>query len=442
MRLAQCAAEAIEKDEPAEKTSGRAEGGDPSGARRSAPNEAATAVRESAAAAQALADRLVGRTKAAAAAVKAPGAGKPSRAAEPELAVGPEHAERAGELARRERRIKEGLQALLGERAGPQESIRKEAVALGQELIDLSDRVRGLSDRASYPAWEAGNHVGNHAPSAINQGVEHLAGGQAHAARDDERRAASLLGRGAELAEDAAAALRAEMRDGQAAAAQDGAGGGKDAGEALGDARDQMRKAGQELDEARDPARADEAGLEARQAMLRAWRDLQAAAELTGMEPAPTLAGLDDSGGLEHPADDDDEGLPHSPAAGETRDPKTQPGGKGEADLTELKALVREKTGRSWGELPGHLRNEILQMQAGRYRDDYARIIQLYFREIAAEAGSRRECEAMKREMRGRFEKIGGLRLGLRACRARCGSFARGRRGEDGIRESGRAPGG
>jgi hypothetical protein len=255
--------------------------------------------------------------------------------------------------------------------------------------------MRSLSGAAGHTASEAGNHVGIHAPNAIDQGVEHLAGGQARAARDDERRAASLLGRGAELAEDAVAALRAENPDGQGALAQDGAGAGKreDAGKALGDARDQMRKAARELDQARDPARADEAGLEARQAMLRAARDLQAAADLTGMDPAPALAGLDDSGGAEQPDDGDAEGQEHSRTAGETRDPKSAPGGKGEADLTELKSLVRQKTGRSWGELPGHLRNEILQMQAGRYRDDYARIIQLYFREIAAEAGARENAK-------------------------------------------------
>ena len=47
--------------------------------------------------------------------------------------------------------------------------------------------------------------------------------------------------------------------------------------------------------------------------------------------------------------------------------------------------MIKAKTGRNWGELPGHLRTEILQMSQGRYRDDYARLIQLYFREIAAE---------------------------------------------------------
>lgn len=61
--------------------------------------------------------------------------------------------------------------------------------------------------------------------------------------------------------------------------------------------------------------------------------------------------------------------------------------GKADADLAALQDLVRKKTGRRWGELPGHLRTEILQLSQGRYRDDYARLIQLYFREIAVDAG-------------------------------------------------------
>ncbi|MFI5260170.1 MAG: hypothetical protein ACHQ01_11295, partial [Candidatus Limnocylindrales bacterium] len=73
---------------------------------------------------------------------------------------------------------------------------------------------------------------------------------------------------------------------------------------------------------------------------------------------------------------------------GSPRDPQSRPGSKVEPDLTELKDLVRRKTGRAWGELPGHLRTEILQMSAGRYREDYARLIQLYFREIAVDSAS------------------------------------------------------
>ena len=242
----------------------------------------------------------------------------------------------------------------------------------------------------SIRAHEAANHVGNFMRrESIDQGIGHLAGGQGHAARENERRAASLLERGAEIADEVAATLRSEMPNGHAAGkAHDGAGGRGRAGEALGDARDQMRKASQELGEARDPARAGKAGAEARQAMLLAARDLQAAAELASTVLGPTVAGFDDDGDSGHPTDGDaPAGDQHTQSAGSTRDPESTPGGKAEADLSELKAIVRQKTGRAWGELPGHLRNEILQMQAGRYRDDYARIIQLYFREIAAEAG-------------------------------------------------------
>ena len=70
-------------------------------------------------------------------------------------------------------------------------------------------------------------------------------------------------------------------------------------------------------------------------------------------------------------------------------DPRGTLADQGGPDLAGLKAAVRAKTGRTWGELPGHLRTEILQMSQGRYRDDYARLIELYFREIAADAADR-----------------------------------------------------
>ncbi len=78
-------------------------------------------------------------------------------------------------------------------------------------------------------------------------------------------------------------------------------------------------------------------------------------------------------------------GCPAHPRAGILQETLA---GAGAPDLSELKAMIAGKTGRAWGELPGHLRTEILQMSQGRYRDDYARLIQLYFREIAAGAGA------------------------------------------------------
>ena len=117
--------------------------------------------------------------------------------------------------------------------------------------------------------------------------------------------------------------------------------------------------------------------------MQKAARDLREAAEAANTMPAPDLAaGLEEGN---EPADGEGEEAAdaHSPH-GSPRDPKSGVAGKSEDELREIKEMVRKKTGRAWGELPGHLRNEILQMQAGRYREDYARVIQLYFREIAA----------------------------------------------------------
>ena len=98
---------------------------------------------------------------------------------------------------------------------------------------------------------------------------------------------------------------------------------------------------------------------------------------------------------------------PSEPASttpgGSPRDPQSRPGSKAETDLAELKETIRRKTGRAWGELPGHLRTEILQSSQGRYREDYARLIQLYFREIAAGAARpearARSCEMTRAEL-------------------------------------------
>ena len=49
---------------------------------------------------------------------------------------------------------------------------------------------------------------------------------------------------------------------------------------------------------------------------------------------------------------------------------------------------LRRSNSRAWGRLPGQLRNEILQMAKSPYREDYAELIRLYFREIAGAASN------------------------------------------------------
>jgi hypothetical protein len=364
---------------------------------KSSKPDAITALREAANAAQALADELAGR-KSPGVQAKTPRPASQTRETELEPALNPEHAATARDLVRRERRIRERLQAMVRESALPQKAVRSESLALGRDIAEFQDRLRPLADRAQYPAQAAADHFSVHAPQALEQGIAHLGQGETRPAREDQRRAGALLEQGAQLAADLAATLRSErLETGPGGTANPAdLGSRKNAGQAIGGARDQMRRAAQELEQARDAARASQSIPAARGAMHQAARDLQAAASLADAAAGASTLGFEDAGDpTSAPADGEALTNAASAAEGTTSDPESGPGAKAEPDLAKLKALVRQRAGRKWGELPGHLRNEILQMQGGRYRDDYARVIQLYFREIAG-AGTTESGEKSK----------------------------------------------
>ncbi len=311
--------------------------------------------------------------------------------ADPELALNPGQVATAKDLVRRQRQIRERVQAVLGRHVEPQQKARREAVALGGALRDLSDRIRPLGERSMYPAVEAARHLRNYAPAAMDQATERLAQGQPPYARDAQRRASDMVERGAQIAEDMAAALRAELQ-----AARDAARIGApvpgdtppDGNPPLGAARAAILRAASRLVQARRPDQAVQAGPAAREAMREAARDLMAAAQAEEARLARSSLPADEMAEAEPNA----EPSPTEPS-GSPRDPQSRPGRQADVDLAEFKESIRRKTGRAWGELPGHLRTEILQSSHGRYREDYARLIQLYFREIAAGAAKESPAE-------------------------------------------------
>jgi hypothetical protein len=67
--------------------------------------------------------------------------------------------------------------------------------------------------------------------------------------------------------------------------------------------------------------------------------------------------------------------------------PSIGAGGVGKAGRLTLPAALAKKReqfqGKSWGELPGELKTQLLQDARARYGDDYATIIQQYFEQIA-----------------------------------------------------------
>jgi len=58
-------------------------------------------------------------------------------------------------------------------------------------------------------------------------------------------------------------------------------------------------------------------------------------------------------------------------------------GGTTPADMQALEAELQKQSGRRWGELPGQLQTEILQAASRQPNGDYARLIKMYFKEIA-----------------------------------------------------------
>jgi hypothetical protein len=294
---------------------------------------------------------------------------------DPDFPVKPADAADARALAGRERQIREELQSILGDRIEPQRQLREQAAVLGREAAALRDESRETSPRGQGPANAAADLLQNQARTEMQQGMNQLGQGQVQPARDAQRSAAEHLERAAQQAEDLATAFQLDrpseaVNEGQADASGD-----------LAHARDAQRMAGQELAQARDPQRAQGAAQSASQAMKDAAQSLRAVAAAQAQRGTPKGQQSAD-GQTPTETAEANERSPGKPQSA-TKDPQSAPAGTAEADLSELKELIRTKTGRSWGELPGHLRTEILQMSQGKYRDEYARLIQLYFKEIA-----------------------------------------------------------
>jgi hypothetical protein len=55
----------------------------------------------------------------------------------------------------------------------------------------------------------------------------------------------------------------------------------------------------------------------------------------------------------------------------------------GAGDLAALRNSMRNQSSRAWAELPGQLRAKIFRMPQVRFRDEYARQIERYYRAIA-----------------------------------------------------------
>jgi hypothetical protein len=263
--------------------------------------------------------------------------------------------EQARDLARQQRALRDAVQqrnqveaaasggAMPQADLAKQKELQRQAGELMQDLNRLAQQMTRApqAQQSAQQAAQSSQQAQGQMQQAQDQGRQGNAG-QAHQA---QQQAAQALDRAAGQAEQAgrqmAAARRLEQGTGQ-----------PQAGQALQQAQGQMRQAQQQLGQGQ--ARAAQGAMEqAAEALERAAQQLQQQQQQQGQarqdgEPGPRGAS-----------------------------------GEGRVDGSLLPADMQQYAGKRWGELPGELRTRIVQDMQAKYGEDYARIIKLYFEQIA-----------------------------------------------------------
>jgi hypothetical protein len=271
----------------------------------------------------------------------------PRRQADP---TAPDPVPQARDLAQRQEDLNRRMEALAdkpevqqAQQQARQQQLQNEAGNLAQELERMAQQMNRVP-RAQQAARQAGNSS-NQARQSMQRGQSQQGQNNQGQAQQSKEAAAKALDQAADQA------ARAAKMDGTPPAANE------NAGLAVQEAQGQMQQAEQQLSQGRNQS--------AQGAMQRAAQALQNAAQQMG-------------GGSRSQA-----GQPNQPGGdGEGGAGGGRPGG-GAPDLTRYGDDLKKYAGKRWGELPGELRTKIIQDMKSRYGDDYARIIKLYFEQLA-----------------------------------------------------------
>ncbi len=261
-----------------------------------------------------------------------------------------------------------------------QEQLAKQAEQLAQQLeqaaAGLQDGEKGESPAAQQTAEQlkqAQERV-ERAQHAMQQAAEQLQQGQRQDASRQGQQAAEAMQQVAQRAERAAQAL-------QQAVQQPGQSDGRNSpipnklAEQIAEATEQFRQARQQLAE----SNGQQSG-----ALQQMAQNLQQAAQALSDASARIPTDNPPSAGSPSP------GQPGgNPSSGNT---SSQPGSQGSGDgrdargpisIQELDQKLKRMEARNWGQLPGHIKNEVLQGSKKKSNGDYAKQIKLYFKEIA-----------------------------------------------------------
>jgi hypothetical protein len=258
---------------------------------------------------------------------------------------GPNLARQSEQLAQRQQELNRRMEAAArdadAQRAhqqAQQDNLRQQAGRLGEELNRLAQQ----SPRSPQGRQEAqqASASSQRAASAMQQAQSQGKQGNQGQAQQSQQQAAQALDQAAQQASQAAHQM--EM-------ARTGPQPSQQTGKALQQAQGQMSQAQGQL--AKGKARG------AQSSMQRAAQALQQVAQQMGQNRGQPKKG------------------------GEPNQIGAAPGGKPEE--TPIDANLKKYAGKRWGELPGALQTKILQDMKAKYGDDGARLIKLYFEQMA-----------------------------------------------------------
>lgn len=229
-----------------------------------------------------------------------------------------------------------------------QQDLKDQAGNLMKDLTRLAQQM-GRAPRAQQAAQQAASST-QQAQQAMHNAQEQSRQGQQSPAQQSQQQAAQSLDQAAKQAEQAGQQMAGQQA--QQASKSPSSQANPQAGKSLDQAQGQMNQAQSKLNQGQTQS--------AQAAMKQAAEALQKAAEQ--MAQAQQKPG--------QPT------FPKEPS-------QLGASGQGKIDLSLLGKDAKKYAGKSWGELPGELQTKIIQDMKAKYGDDYARVIKLYFEQIA-----------------------------------------------------------
>jgi hypothetical protein len=223
-----------------------------------------------------------------------------------------------------------------------QQELEKKAGELENDVSKLAQQMQRQPQQLAQQAAKFCKDCQN----AMGQAGNQVKQGNQGQAQQQQQQAAQNLDRAADQLTQAAQQMQAQQQPGNPSSPQ--------AGKAVQSAQGQMQQAQQQLGQNKPQS--------AQGSMQQAAQALQQAAQQLGQQ---------------QPGDSNSQ-----PMQNTTSGPRGA-SGDGRIDESLLSPDMKKHAGKRWGELPGELQTKIIQDMKAKYGDDYARIIKLYFEQIA-----------------------------------------------------------